>query len=107
MYPPVAGRMVALGRALAYRADSGSAAGRYGDDAPTVHLGHIHLGDTHRADPGRVLQRRHETLHGDGEHAFAALLVGRVAAQDPGPGRPGIARLVPLVRRQRVDVELV
>ena len=79
--------------------------GTLGDDPPAVHPGHLDLGDARTA---LTLPSSSPTnsLHGDREGALAALLVGRVVAQDPRPGRPRVARLVALGRRQRVLVEL-
>src|SRR5205085_892723 len=80
------------------------AARYHGDLTATVDLRHAALGDPRRPDPaGPVID---ELLYGHRELAVAALLVRRVVAQDPGPRRPGIAGRVPLLRRQRVQVEL-
>ena len=62
------------------------------DDPAGRRAGHGHLGDPYRPHlPGAVV---HELLHRHGEDALAALLVGRVVAQDPRPGRPRVAVVV-------------
>src|SRR6185369_7002409 len=44
--------------------------------------------------------------HRDREHALAALFVGRIDAQDPGPGRPRIPGRIAVRRRSGIHVQL-